>query len=85
MRSTILPILVAASMTFGAAAYAAATDTSGTVKSIDEKAMTVTLEDGSSYHLPAAFKASDLKVGEKVVVSWEAKGDVKEASGVKAQ
>lgn len=86
MGSKILPILVAASMTFAAAAaFAAATDTKGTVKAIDEKAMTVTLDDGTAYHLPAGFKAADLKVGEKVVVSWEAEGDVKEASAVKAR
>lgn len=85
MRSKILPLVLVASMSFGAVAFAAATDTSGTIKSIDEKAMTITLEDGTSYHLPAGFKLADLKVGEKVVVSWEAKGDLKEASGVKAQ
>ncbi len=85
MRSKILPFVLVASMSFGAAAFAAATDTKGTIKTIDEKAMTVTLDDGMSYHLPAGFKLADLKVGEKVVVSWEAKGDLKEVSGVKAQ
>ena len=85
MRSKILPVILVASMSFGAAAFAAATATKGTIKAIDAKAMTVTLDNGTAYHLPAGFKVADLKVGEKVVVSWEAKGAVKEAASVKAQ
>ncbi len=84
MRSKILPLVLVASLSFGAAAFASATDTSGTIKAIDEKAMTVTLADGTAYHLPAGFKLADLKVGEKVVVWWSAKGDLKEVTGVKA-
>ena len=84
MRSKILPLVLVASMSFGAVAFAASTETKGTIKAIDEKAMTVTLEDGTSYHLPAGFKLADLKVGEKVIVAWEAKGDLKEVAGVKA-
>ena len=83
MRSKILPLVLVASMSFGAVAFAAATDTKGVIKAVDEKAMTVTLEDGSVYKLPAGFKLADLKVGEKVTVSWEAKGSDKEASAVK--
>lgn len=84
MRSKILPFVLVASMSFGAVAFAAATDTKGVVKAIDEKTLTLTLEDGSVYKLPAGFKIADLKVGEKVVVSWEAKGADKDASAVKA-
>jgi hypothetical protein len=84
MRSKILPLVLIASMSFGAVAFAAATDTKGVVKAIDEKTMTLTLEDGSVYKLPAGFKLADLKVGEKVIVSWEAKGADKDASAVKA-
>jgi hypothetical protein len=84
MRSKILPLVLIASMSFGAVAFAAATDTKGVVKAIDEKTMTLTLEDGSVYKLPAGFKLADLKVGEKVTVSWEAKGADKDASAVKA-
>lgn len=84
MQSKFLPIVLVASMAFGAAAYAASTQTKGMIKAIDEKAMTVTLEDGSAYHLPAGFKLADLKVGEKVTVSWEAKGALKEVAGITA-
>lgn len=84
MRSKMIPLVLVASLSFGAAAFAAVTDTSGTIKAIDAKAMTVTLADGTFYHLPAGFKLADLKVGEKVVVSWDAKGALKEATGIKA-
>lgn len=85
MRSNILSLAAfIAVVGFGGATFAAATDTSGVIKSIDAKAMTVTLADGSTYHLPAGFKLGTFKVGEKVVVSWEAKGELKEAAGMKA-
>jgi len=85
MRSNLIPLVLVASMSFGAVAFAAASETKGAIKAIDEKAMTVTLEDGTTYHLPAGFKLAELKVGEKVVISWEAMGKVNEASGVKAE
>ena len=85
MRSKLIPLVLVASMSFGAVAFAAATETKRAIKAIDEKAMTVTLEDGTTYHLPAGFKLAELKVGEKVVISWEAMGKVNEASGVKAE
>lgn len=85
MRTKILPLVLVAAMSFGGMAFAAATETNGTIKAIDEKAMTVTLEDGTTYTLPKGFKLAEIKVGEKVVISWEAKGDLKEASGIKAQ
>jgi len=85
MRSKLIPLVLVASMSFGAVAFAAASETKGAIKAIDEKAMTVTLEDGTTYHLPADFKLAELKVGEKVVISWEAMGKVNEASAVKAE
>lgn len=84
MSSKILPLVLIAGLSFGGAAFAAATDTAGTIKSIDAKALTVTLQDGTTYQLPAGFKLDAFKVGEKVSVSWEAKGALKEATGMKA-
>lgn len=63
---------------------AASTDTTGVIKTIDAKAMTVALEDGTTYHLPAGYDLKTFKVGEKVVVSWEMKGTLKEATALKA-
>lgn len=84
MKTKILPLVLIAGVAFGGAAFAAGTDTAGTIKAIDAKAMTVTLADGTTYHLPAGFKLDGFKVGEKVDVTWEAKGDLKNASAMKA-
>lgn len=84
MRSNTLALALIASLGLGTAALAASTDTTGIIKSIDAKAMTVVLEDGTTYHLPAGYDLKPFKVGEKVVVSWEAKGDLKEAMALKA-
>ncbi len=84
MRSNILPFALIASIGLGSAVMAAPTDTSGVIKTIDEKAMTVVLADGTIYHLPAGYDLKALKVGEKVVVSWEMKGTLKEATALKA-
>jgi hypothetical protein len=84
MRSNILPLALIASLGLGTAVLAASTDTSGVIKSIDATAMTVVLADGTTYHLPAGFDVKPFKVGEKVVVSWEMKGTLKEATALKA-
>ncbi|MFZ1347573.1 MAG: DUF1344 domain-containing protein [Tabrizicola sp.] len=84
MRSNILSLALIASLGLGTAVLAAATDTSGVIKTIDAKAMTVELADGTTYHLPAGYDLKAFKVGEKVVVSWEMKGTLKEAMALKA-
>ena len=82
MRSKILPLVLIAGLSLSGAAFAASTDTTGVIKAIDAKAMTLTLEDGTVFKLPADFKADSVKVGEKVTVSWDAKGDEKDATKV---
>lgn len=84
MRSNILPLALIASLGLGSAVLAASTDTTGVIKTIDAKAMTVVLEDGTTYHLPAGYDLKPFKVGEKVVVSWEMKGTLMEAMALKA-
>jgi len=84
MRSNTLALALIASLGIGTAALAAPTETKGVIKSIDVKAMTVVLQDGTTYKLPAGFNMKPFKVGEKVVVSWEAKGAIKEAKTLKA-
>lgn len=82
MRTKILPLILVATMA-ASGAFAGATTTDGTIKSIDAKAMSITLADGTVYMLPSGFKVDGLKVGEKVAVTWELKGKVNEASAVK--
>ena len=79
MRSTLMgAVLVTAVLAMGSASFAAGTAASGVIKSLDAKAMTVTLEDGSVYTLPAGFKIDGFKAGEKVALTWELKGTVKD-------
>lgn len=56
------------------AAFAA--QAQGTIKSVDATAMTVTLDNGSTYTLPASVSAASLKSGEKVIIEYS-----KDASG----
>lgn len=85
MKKTIFSTitLVAALATAGAA-LAAPTLTMGTIKALDAKAHTVTLADGSVYQLPASFKITDFKAGEKVKVTWQLKGKLHEATAMTA-
>jgi Cu/Ag efflux protein CusF len=84
MRSKLLPALLVAGLAFGGAAFAA-TDSTGTIKAIDVKAMTVTLDDGTVYYFPATVKLDGFTVGEKVVISWDMKDNKHEATAIKAE
>jgi len=55
---------------------------SGTVKSFDLKARTLTLADGKIYQLPSTFRDPGLKAGEKVTVHWKMNGNAYEATTV---
>ncbi len=56
------------------AAFAA--EAQGSIKSVDPSAMTVTLDNGNTYTLPASVDAATLQVGEKVKIEYS-----KDASG----
>ena len=47
-----------------------AATTTGTIKSISTKNDAITLADGKTYGLPEGIEAEDLKVGEKVQVTY---------------
>ena len=51
MRSNVLSLALIASLGLGTAVLAASTDSSGVIKTIDAKAMTVVLEDGTTLSL----------------------------------
>ncbi len=53
---------------------AAPTVTDGMIKKISAKAETVTLDNKTVYYFPAKFDLSKLKVGDKVAITWTAKG-----------
>lgn len=81
MRSILIPAAIVASI---AASGAFAATTTGAIKSIDAKALSITLADGSVYMLPKGFKLDALKVGEKVSVNWDKQGKDNVATEVKA-
>lgn len=81
MRSHVLPLAVLVSL--GTVSLASAATTSvGVIKSIDTKAHSVTLADGTSYMLPATVKDSSLKTGEKISIAWILKGSARDAEKV---
>ena len=71
MRKFLFPTVIAAVMASSMGAFAAESPTTGTIKALDMKAMSVTLEDGTSFMLPKTFKDPGLKVGEKVTIAWK--------------
>ena len=82
MRAFMLPAAIILSIGSASLAMAAATTTDGVIKSLDMKTNTITLADGTAYMLPKGFKDPGLKVGEKVAVVWDLKGNIHEASAV---
>ncbi len=85
MRKFVLPMILVASLgvsSMAMAATAAPSTTEGTIKALDAKAMTLTLNDGSVYDLAKSIKMASLKVGEKVKITWTKVGKVDEASAV---
>jgi Cu/Ag efflux protein CusF len=70
MRKVITPS-IAALMVMSSSFVWAWEDVSGTVRSINHEARTVTLDDGKTYTLRAEIAHTDLKVGDKVTVSTQ--------------
>jgi hypothetical protein len=74
----------ATTATTAAATAMAPMVTEGTIKKINTKHNYVVLSDGFKYHLPQGYSMKDLKVGEKVSVTYELKGKFHNASAIKA-
>ncbi|WP_292259702.1 DUF1344 domain-containing protein [Mesorhizobium sp.] len=83
MRKLIVTAATAAFLASGGAAFAAVKHTTGTVKSFDGTAMSLVLDNGSTFTLSKAFKDPGIKPGEKVRVSWDMSGKNKIAEAVK--
>lgn len=83
MNRFIVPAALAAVV--ATSSLALADQTVGTIKAIDTKAMKLTLNDGTTYMLPAGFKNPGLKTGEKVQVTWSMQNGQHEASTVVIQ
>jgi Cu/Ag efflux protein CusF len=62
---------------------ASAEEVTGTIKSIDQKAKTVSLDNGQTFQLQQSVDAADLKTGEKVNITYSGSGHDMMASSVK--
>ena len=81
MRKFVLPLIIVASLGASSLAMAATPSTAeGVIKSIDAKAMTLTLDNGMVYHLAKTIQVAALKAGEKVKITWEKVGAANDAS-----
>ena len=71
--------LVAAALAFGLMTVSAlAAETEGNITSIDEEQMTITLEDGNTYKLPAEIDISALSEGMEVVIAYREQDGVRQ-------
>ena len=60
----------AASLLAMSSLAALADEAQGAITAVDPAAMTVTLDDGNTYALPAGVDAASLKVGDKVKIEF---------------
>ena len=66
-----LMIAASAAALFATMSIAYAAEATGVISSVDATAGTVTLDNGSTYSLPATVAAADLKVGAKVTITYD--------------
>lgn len=83
MRYLLASAAIAATLVAAPAAFAANQTATGSIKAYDAKTHSITLDNGTTYALPAKMKAPTLKAGEKVQVSWVLKNGKYDATGVK--
>ncbi len=70
----------AASLLAMSSLAALADEAQGSITSVDPSAMTVTLDDGNTYNLPASVDAASLQIGEKVTIQFSKDPDGKMAA-----
>jgi len=86
LRNFALPLVLVAALSASSLAFAATPSTvEGTIKAIDAKADTITLDNGAVYHLAKTIKIAEFKIGEKVKITFEKMGTDLDASAVVAQ
>lgn len=83
MRKLVFSAAAIATLATVSIASAAVHHTTGKVKTYDATAMSLMLEDGTTFTLPKTFKNPGLNAGEKVRVSWDMSGKNKIAETVK--
>ena len=74
---------LAAAAIFGAANLAYAAEATGTIKSIDMSKHTVTLDNGSTYDVAKDVKFNGMRVGERVMLTYQQSGKAMDATAIK--
>ena len=78
MRKLIIPAVMAVALAVSSAAFAGSAQhtSTGRIVGIDGDMRTITLEDGSVYHLQRGYRNPALKERETVTITWsEPAGD----------
>lgn len=74
---------LAAAAILGAANLAYAAEATGTIKSIDMSKHTVTLDNGSTYDVAKDVKFNGMRVGERVMLTYQQSGKAMDATAIK--
>lgn len=82
MRRTIAAAGALTLMMLGAA-FAA--DTEGEIKQVDVDTMTITLDDGKTYRLPAEMDMSAISEGITVIIAYDARDGVNQITDLLIQ
>jgi hypothetical protein len=77
--AAVISVLGAATFAFAEGPAVTAT---GKVKSVDMLQHTVTFEDGSTHKFARGVRIDDVKVGERVTLTYSSVGSITEVSGV---
>jgi len=84
IKKISVPLALAGIVLASATAFAAAQTKTGEIKSTDATKHELVLTSGDTFELGSAVKVDQLKVGEKVAVTYEMKDGKMLASGVHA-
>jgi outer membrane lipoprotein SlyB len=81
MRKLFACVVALTGMTF--AAYAA--DADGKITKIDAEQMTIVLDDGKTYQLPAEMDMSSIAEGAEVIIAYDPKDGVNQITDMLIQ
>ncbi|NLR95256.1 DUF1344 domain-containing protein [Rhizobium sp. P38BS-XIX] len=70
MRFFVATLLATAALLAPVAGFAESADVESTIKKVDTKNFSITLDDGKNYQVPEDFDFNGLKAGVKVVVFY---------------
>lgn len=70
MRFVVATLLAAASILAPVVGFAESADVEATIKKVDTKSLSITLDDGKTYQAPEDFDFNGLEAGVKVVVFY---------------